>query len=133
MLDVSKSLHRFSDSSMDCNLVVTSIAIMYRLAIVGGISFFPVVLAIVLPARVPSTATTVEKTLLSVSLEFFAFPEYHKIPATFICLANLETLRGSPPAVRIGGTTQFSHLVLNNLSPLKICFRSGTAQHMMHI
>lgn len=68
-----------------------------------------VALAVVVPATPPSTAKTVDKSLVSVSIEFFTFPEYTTISATATCLANLATLRGAPPAVRIGGTTQCVH------------------------
>ena len=47
-----------------------------------------------------------DPALLSVSLEFFAFPGYAALPATANCLANLANLRGAQPAIRIGGTTQ---------------------------
>ncbi|EGO27198.1 glycoside hydrolase family 79 protein [Serpula lacrymans var. lacrymans S7.9] len=48
----------------------------------------------------------VNPSLLSLSLEFFAFPEYTRLSATTNCLDNIATLRGAQPAIRIGGTTQ---------------------------
>lgn len=62
--------------------------------------------AVSVPASPPSGAKAVDKSLVSVSFEFFTFPEYTTIPATSTCLANIQALRGAPPAVRIGGTTQ---------------------------
>ncbi|OCB89324.1 hypothetical protein A7U60_g3525 [Sanghuangporus baumii] len=60
----------------------------------------------VVPSAAPSSAVTVDPSLLSVSIEFFAFPGYTELSGTTTCLANIEKLRGAPPAVRIGGTTQ---------------------------
>ncbi|OBZ67030.1 Solute carrier family 40 member 2 [Grifola frondosa] len=54
----------------------------------------------------PSSAAALDPSLLSVSIEFFAFPGYTEIPATNNCLANIASLRGAQPAIRIGGTTQ---------------------------
>ncbi|KIJ25823.1 glycoside hydrolase family 79 protein [Sphaerobolus stellatus SS14] len=48
----------------------------------------------------------VDPALLGVSLEFFAFPGYTQLSNTVQCLANIQSLRGTPPPVRIGGTTQ---------------------------
>ncbi|KAI0686858.1 hypothetical protein BC835DRAFT_1450643 [Cytidiella melzeri] len=62
--------------------------------------------AITLPSSPPSSARSVDPSLLSVSLEFFAFPGYTALAATENCLNNLGALRGAPPAIRIGGTTQ---------------------------
>ncbi|TFY70569.1 hypothetical protein EVG20_g2440 [Dentipellis fragilis] len=62
--------------------------------------------AITVPSSPPSTASSVDPALLSISLEFFAFPGYMQLPSTTTCLANLAGLRGTAPAVRIGGTTQ---------------------------
>ncbi|KAK7685216.1 hypothetical protein QCA50_011579 [Cerrena zonata] len=62
--------------------------------------------AVTVPSTPPSSAQSVDKSILSVSLEFFAFPGYTQLEATNNCLANIATLRGAPPAVRIGGTTQ---------------------------
>ncbi|KAI0093447.1 hypothetical protein BDY19DRAFT_983105 [Irpex rosettiformis] len=59
------------------------------------------------PSTPPSTAKPVDPALLSVSLEFFAFPGYTQLAATTNCLDNIASLRGGvQPAVRIGGTTQ---------------------------
>ncbi|TBU37713.1 hypothetical protein BD309DRAFT_973450 [Dichomitus squalens] len=62
--------------------------------------------AIAVPSTTPSGAVSVDPSLVSVSIEFFAFPGYTNITGTNNCLANLATLRGAQPAVRIGGTTQ---------------------------
>ncbi|KAF5393616.1 hypothetical protein D9757_000409 [Collybiopsis confluens] len=62
--------------------------------------------AITVPTTAPSTAATVDSSLVAVSIEFFAFPGYTQLASTGTCLANLQGLRGSPVAVRIGGTTQ---------------------------
>lgn len=59
------------------------------------------------PSAAPTSAVLVDPALLSLSVEFFAFPGYVDIKGTVGCLANLQSLRGSPPAVRIGGTTQY--------------------------
>ena len=61
---------------------------------------------VAVPSTAPSTAVAVDKALLSLSLEFFTFPAYTNITATTKCINRLTTLRGAPPAVRIGGTTQ---------------------------
>lgn len=62
--------------------------------------------AFAVPSSVPSSAVSVDASLLSVSIEFFAFPGYVELDGTATCLSNLQSLRGAPPAVRIGGTTQ---------------------------
>ena len=62
--------------------------------------------AIAVPSTTPSGAVSVDSSLVSVSIEFFAFPGYTNITGTNNCLANLATLRGAQPAIRIGGTTQ---------------------------
>lgn len=60
------------------------------------------------PASAPASAAPLDPSLVSVSIEFFAFPLYAALAATTHCLANLAALRGgAPPAVRIGGTTQY--------------------------
>ncbi|KII96009.1 glycoside hydrolase family 79 protein [Plicaturopsis crispa FD-325 SS-3] len=64
------------------------------------------VLSLNIPGSTPSGAAKVDPALVSVSLEFFAFPGYTELPATANCLANLAAFRGAQPAVRIGGTTQ---------------------------
>ncbi|EJD06326.1 uncharacterized protein FOMMEDRAFT_25640 [Fomitiporia mediterranea MF3/22] len=61
---------------------------------------------IAVPPSAPTQAVTVDPSLLSVSIEFFAFPGYTELSGTTTCLANIQELRGAPPAVRIGGTTQ---------------------------
>ena len=58
------------------------------------------------PSQVPSTASKVNAAQLSLSIEFFAFPGYTETKTLTQCLNNLEQLRGTPPAIRIGGTTQ---------------------------
>ena len=62
---------------------------------------------ITIPSTAPSTASTVDPALLSVSLEFFAFPQYTTVTSTSVCLGHIADLRGTYPAVRIGGTTQY--------------------------
>lgn len=62
--------------------------------------------AVTVPSSPPSSAQSVDPSILSVSLEFFAFPGYTELQATTNCLANIASLRGAQPAVRIGGTTQ---------------------------
>ncbi len=64
------------------------------------------VVSVAVPSTTPSTASTIDPAQLSVSLEFFTFPDYTAITSTINCLANIGTLRGTQPAVRIGGTTQ---------------------------
>lgn len=59
------------------------------------------------PLSAPSSAVAIDPALLSISLEFFAFPGYMNLTNTAPCLDYLQALRGNPPAVRIGGTTQF--------------------------
>ena len=59
------------------------------------------------PSTPPSGAATVDPALVSVSIEFFAFPGYTEMAGTNNCLANLAALRGAQPAIRIGGTTQY--------------------------
>ncbi|KAI9068399.1 glycoside hydrolase family 79 protein [Trametes sanguinea] len=61
---------------------------------------------IVVPSSAPSNAAAVDPSLVSVSIEFFAFPGYTQLRGTSNCLANLASVRGAQPAVRIGGTTQ---------------------------
>lgn len=69
-----------------------------------------------IPSSAPASAIHVDPSLLSLSIEFFAFPEYMTLDGTKNCLKNIEDLRGVAPAVRIGGTTQydFLYLVLRN-------------------
>ncbi|KAI0047467.1 glycoside hydrolase family 79 protein [Auriscalpium vulgare] len=62
--------------------------------------------AVSVPSTAPSSAASVDSALLSISLEFFTFPAYAQLASTTNCLAQLTTLRGTSPAVRIGGTTQ---------------------------
>lgn len=61
---------------------------------------------IAVPTAPPSGAAAVDPSLVSISIEFFAFPGYTQMAGTNNCLANLAALRGAQPAVRIGGTTQ---------------------------
>ena len=63
--------------------------------------------AISVPSSPPSSAKAVDPSLLSISLEFFAFPGYTQLAATTNCLNNIAALRGTQPAIRIGGTTQY--------------------------
>ncbi|KAI0743496.1 hypothetical protein C8Q80DRAFT_842489 [Daedaleopsis nitida] len=62
--------------------------------------------AVAVPQSPPSSAVTVDPSLVSVSIEFFAFPGYTQMTGTNTCLDNLANLRGTQPAIRIGGTTQ---------------------------
>lgn len=73
---------------------------------IGVLASVGTALAIALPSSPPSSAASVDPSLLSVSFEFFAFPAYSQLKATANCLANIAALRGAQPAVRIGGTTQ---------------------------
>lgn len=61
--------------------------------------------AIAVPSSPPSGAVAVDPSLVSVSIEFFAFPGYTEMAGTNNCLNNLASLRGVQPAIRIGGTT----------------------------
>ncbi|KAH7916149.1 glycoside hydrolase family 79 protein [Hygrophoropsis aurantiaca] len=63
-------------------------------------------LCVNIPSSTPATASNVDPALLSLSLEFFAFPEYTELSTTANCLDNIAALRGTQPAIRIGGTTQ---------------------------
>ncbi|KAI0829864.1 hypothetical protein BC628DRAFT_1314531 [Trametes gibbosa] len=74
--------------------------------IIASLLWLHGVQAVVVPSSSPSGAVAVDPSLVSVSVEFFAFPGYTQISGTNKCLANLASLRGSPPAIRIGGTTQ---------------------------
>ncbi|EKM54178.1 glycoside hydrolase family 79 protein [Phanerochaete carnosa HHB-10118-sp] len=76
------------------------------LRLLWGSLLVPLCRAIAVPSSAPLSAALVDPSLLSVSLEFFAFPGYTTLAATSNCLANLATLRGAQPAIRIGGTTQ---------------------------
>ncbi len=69
----------------------------------------PTILAVTVPNTPPPSAAVVDPSLLSVSIEFFTFPAYAQIAATSNCIANIATLRGAQPAIRIGGTTQCVH------------------------
>ena len=95
-----RSIFRFSVCSplAICNKRVT--VILVALACVHHAR------AITVPSTPPSGAVTVDPSLVSVSIEFFAFPGYTEITGTNYCLDNLASLRGAQPAVRIGGTTQ---------------------------
>ncbi|KAI0674810.1 hypothetical protein C8Q78DRAFT_965262 [Trametes maxima] len=80
---------------------------MTRLAIIlAGLLWLCETNAIAVPSTPPAGAASVDPSLVSVSIEFFAFPGYTQLSGTNTCLANLASLRGAPPAVRIGGTTQ---------------------------
>ncbi|KAI0780147.1 glycoside hydrolase superfamily [Fomes fomentarius] len=79
----------------------------YRLSvIIAALLWLSHVQAVVVPSTPPSDAVTVDPSLVSVSIEFFAFPGYTNITGTNQCLDNIARLRGVQPAVRIGGTTQ---------------------------
>ncbi|RPD78395.1 hypothetical protein L226DRAFT_502875 [Lentinus tigrinus ALCF2SS1-7] len=62
--------------------------------------------AVAVPSSPPSGAVAVDPSLVSVSIEFFAFPGYTQMSGTNNCLNNLASLRNAQPAIRIGGTTQ---------------------------
>ncbi|KAI5118607.1 hypothetical protein M0805_008038 [Coniferiporia weirii] len=81
-------------------LLVTTIACALHLTRAQTTTTFAV------PTSVPTSAVSVDPSLLSVSIEFFTFPAYIEMSGTKTCLANLQALRGAAPAVRIGGTTQ---------------------------
>lgn len=62
----------------------------------------------------PEDSNPVPNDLQSFSLEFCFFPDYagnKTHPNTFSknLLSNLERITGVPPAVRVGGTTQYDH------------------------
>ncbi|KAI9933512.1 hypothetical protein ASPWEDRAFT_617099 [Aspergillus wentii DTO 134E9] len=61
-----------------------------------------------IPSSPPSNSSSlIDSTPLGVSLEFFAFPDYiEKVPLTNSCLSALGEVFGTPPPMRIGGTTQ---------------------------
>ncbi|KAI0069506.1 hypothetical protein K474DRAFT_1108648 [Panus rudis PR-1116 ss-1] len=73
-------------------------------------------LGVAVPSSPPSSAKPVDPSLLSVSFEFFTFPAYLQMQTTTNCLANIASLRGAQPAVRIGGTTQDRATYNPNLS-----------------
>ncbi|RPD63756.1 hypothetical protein L227DRAFT_496569 [Lentinus tigrinus ALCF2SS1-6] len=62
--------------------------------------------AVAVPSSPPSGAVSVDPSLVSISIEFFAFPGYTQMSGTNNCLNNLASLRNAQPAIRIGGTTQ---------------------------
>jgi hypothetical protein len=64
------------------------------------------VFAITVPTTAPSSAVVIDPASLGVSLEFFTVPNYTAIASTTNCLSNIANLRGVPPPIRIGGTTQ---------------------------
>ncbi|TFK53939.1 glycoside hydrolase family 79 protein [Heliocybe sulcata] len=72
----------------------------------GVVCSLSAAITITVPRAPPSTAVNVDPAALSVSLEFFAFPDYTQLTATTNCLDYIGSLRGAPPAIRIGGTTQ---------------------------
>ncbi|KAI0768691.1 glycoside hydrolase superfamily [Trametes elegans] len=74
--------------------------------VIVGLLWLNQVCAIAVPSSPPAGAAAVDPSLVSVSIEFFAFPGYTQLRGTNNCLANLASLRGAAPAVRIGGTTQ---------------------------
>ena len=65
-------------------------------------------LQIALPsAFTGNTSVPLDETPLGVSIEFFTWPEYNKLPGTYGCLEQLASLTdGQMPPIRIGGTTQ---------------------------
>ncbi|KAF8584898.1 glycoside hydrolase family 79 protein [Ramaria rubella] len=83
------------------------------------LTFVSLSTSITVPSTPPSGAATIDPALLSVSLEFFTFPGYIALPNTAQCFANIQTLRGTAPAVRIGGTTQ-DRATYNASEPLAV-------------
>ncbi|EIW63157.1 uncharacterized protein TRAVEDRAFT_26555 [Trametes versicolor FP-101664 SS1] len=80
---------------------------MARLSVIlAGLLWLRQAHAIVVPSSPPSGAAAVDPSLVSISMEFFAFPGYTQLSGTNNCLNNLASLRGAQPAIRIGGTTQ---------------------------
>ncbi|KAI0310273.1 hypothetical protein OF83DRAFT_1178736 [Amylostereum chailletii] len=77
-----------------------------KLPLISLLALAALARAITIPTTAPSSAVTVDSSLVSLSLEFFAFPQYTTLASTTACLTHLADLRGTPPAVRIGGTTQ---------------------------
>ncbi|KAH9940540.1 uncharacterized protein BXZ73DRAFT_88757 [Epithele typhae] len=75
-------------------------------AVLAGLAWLRFATAIAVPSTPPSGSVTVDPSLISISIEFFAFPGYTNISGTNNCLNNLADLRGATPAIRIGGTTQ---------------------------
>ncbi|KAH7093518.1 hypothetical protein FB567DRAFT_462224 [Paraphoma chrysanthemicola] len=61
-----------------------------------------------IPQTVPSNASAqLTAAPVGASFEFFTWPGYmNDVPATKTCLQNLQTLTGTWPPIRIGGTTQ---------------------------
>lgn len=90
--------------------------------IIAALLWLSHVQAVVVPSTPPSDAVTVDPSLVSVSIEFFAFPGYTNIAGTNQCLDNIARLRGVQPAVRIGGTTQYAS---SYVSPIVSLYRGG--------
>ncbi|KAK7060146.1 hypothetical protein VNI00_000910 [Paramarasmius palmivorus] len=88
------------------NSVVRVMVLLHSFAILVSSALVSTVMGVSIPTAAPSSAATIDKSLLAVSIEFFAFPGYTNVTSTSKCLENLGNLRGSPVAVRIGGTTQ---------------------------
>ena len=87
-----------------------------------------------IPTSAPSNSITVDQSLVSVSIEFFAFPGYAGLTTTSRCLQNIEEIRGAPPAVRIGGTTQYGNPKYFMQVPINamIFFPLGTVPFTTH-
>ncbi|TFK81382.1 glycoside hydrolase family 79 protein [Polyporus arcularius HHB13444] len=75
-------------------------------AILAALVWLCHVRAVAVPSTPPSGAAAVDPSLVSVSIEYFAFPGYTQMTGTNNCLTNIANLRNAQPAVRIGGTTQ---------------------------
>uniref|UniRef100_A0A0W0G4A6 Beta-glucuronidase C-terminal domain-containing protein n=1 Tax=Moniliophthora roreri TaxID=221103 RepID=A0A0W0G4A6_MONRR len=91
---------------IDSSLASENMYLASPLATFVSLVFISAVVGVSIPTSAPSSAVAIDKSLLAVSIEFFAFPGYTNVTSTSKCLDNLGNLRGSPVAVRIGGTTQ---------------------------
>jgi len=60
---------------------------------------------------------------VSVSIEFFTWPDYNTLPGTLGCLGNLKDVIGQWPGIRIGGTTQF----VSTIPRIKRCILKSTS------
>ncbi|TVY56913.1 Beta-glucuronidase [Lachnellula suecica] len=85
---------------------------MFSLSLKSILSLLPVLVqaatvSYTIPSSAPAAAAALDPAPVGVSFEFFAFPSYFKnVTATNQCLKNFQTLTGTWPPIRIGGTTQ---------------------------
>ncbi|KAJ3386601.1 hypothetical protein HDU84_001454 [Entophlyctis sp. JEL0112] len=82
-----------------------------------------------------NTQGTLQASVVGVSIEFFAFPQYFNasmVPTTQKCLQNLkDAANGNPTNIRIGGTTQDRAQYDPNLTvPVNYTVSSATAAPM---